>query len=500
MDNYSLDFGKDMNDFGSFGNGFAQDAPADGCTLCGMCLSYCPTYKATSDIRQSPMARIQVMREVVTSADDKYQYSIDDSIALDSCLVCRACENMCPSKVPYADMLVTAKQTLTNYSQQSMTIKVLMALVERPALLRLLVLIAKPLQPIAELVKKRLNSSLKEKINEKLISDADSHTEYKYKYLYKYKLSETLRNLNNLLQGFEYLKYVKAKSANFPVDFSTKHVSRPAGLKKVELFTGCMSSIFDRPVLDATRRLLVKSGVEVLVPENQTCCGAIHTHNGEKHKAAELALHNINAFSVNSHDTSQSPDAIISVASGCGQELHHYDALLGDDVYCVASNAKRFTDKVRDISTYLIENNIMADATFSAIDKVVLLHTPCSMKCNPEEKSAMVSLLQKIPGITLLELPVSIGCCGSGGSHMMTHPAAAKTIRNETIDKITELNPDIVLTANVACGLHLKEGLLEVSPYKNAVAGTGALNSQMNIEVLHPVQLIERQIYTKETV
>ena len=49
---------------------------------------------------------------------------------------------------------------------------------------------------------------------------------------------------------------------------------------KVAVLGGCMANIFFARLNEATVRVLQKNGCEVHVPEDQTCCGALHVHAG----------------------------------------------------------------------------------------------------------------------------------------------------------------------------------------------------------------------------
>ena len=78
----------------------------DACVACGLCLPHCPTYRLTGEESASPRGRIAAMRAVADGAaavDDRFREFTD------LCLVCRACEDVCPSHVPFGRMMEHAR-------------------------------------------------------------------------------------------------------------------------------------------------------------------------------------------------------------------------------------------------------------------------------------------------------------------------------------------------------------------------------------------------------
>ena len=86
------------------------DAPTqadlNACVACGLCLPHCPTYRLTGEESASPRGRIAAMRAVQDG-----RAATDDTFAefMDLCLVCRACEDVCPSHVPFGRMMEAAR-------------------------------------------------------------------------------------------------------------------------------------------------------------------------------------------------------------------------------------------------------------------------------------------------------------------------------------------------------------------------------------------------------
>ena len=60
----------------------------------------------------------------------------------------------------------------------------------------------------------------------------------------------------------------------------------------VALFTGCIMDHLFPHVHSATVRILNWNGYNVIIPSNQTCCGALHAHTGDNSSANKLAKKN----------------------------------------------------------------------------------------------------------------------------------------------------------------------------------------------------------------
>ncbi len=238
------------------------------CVQCGLCLPHCPTYQLTQSENESPRGRIALIKAV-----NEAQLSLDNDITqyLNHCLQCQACEAMCPSKVEYSTLFITARNT---FLPQKL-----------PYIIRFL------------LQHKRMSFILN--------------------YLYQKS------GVQWLIRKSAILKIVKLKKDDalllpLPWRMNLKNHTLQKEKKTVALFTGCMSPIFDRLTLQSAIFLLENLQFNVLLPKNQQCCGALHEHAGDH--TAFMALQKNNLKTLQQDDY----DFITYCVTGCGGSLQRY--------------------------------------------------------------------------------------------------------------------------------------------------------------------------------
>src|SRR3569623_1393842 len=134
---------------------------------------------------------------------------------------------------------------------------------------------------------------------------------------------------------------------------------------------------------------------------------------------------------------------------------------------------------VRDISDFMNSITWPASAQIAPLPKKVAVHDPCTLTHVLRQHQAPYKLLARIPEAERVPLPDNRRCCGAAGSYMLTEPTMADALRAEKIAALSALQPDILVTSNIGCALHLRAGIAA---------------AKLNIEVMHPITLLARQL------
>jgi len=209
------------------------------------------------------------MRAVAAGAE------VDSTFAdfMDRCLVCRACEDVCPSHVPFGRMMEAAREQVepTRTRRERFVHWVgFHWLLPHPSMIR----VATMFQPIVRPLLPRRAQAV-------------------------------------LPRG-------ATPFARLP-----RVTSPPAGVATrgtVALLAGCVQDRWFHEVNLATIRVLTRTGWRVTVPRGQACCGALPAHNGRLGVARRLATRARHAFA--------GADVVIANAAGCSAHMQTYDELL----------------------------------------------------------------------------------------------------------------------------------------------------------------------------
>ncbi|MFN3704972.1 MAG: glycolate oxidase subunit GlcF [Thermoflexales bacterium] len=395
-------------------------AAVSACVHCGFCLPACPTYQVLGDEMNSPRGRILLMKGVLEGSMSLQQAAP----YISQCLGCLACATACPAGVQYGALL-TAYRAHTEPKRsrslsETVTRWLLRLTLPYPSRFRAAATIGQLVGWAGHLLPRELNAML------------------------------------HLLPG------------HFPKPVKLKPWYAAVGERRarVALLAGCVQQVLAPHINQATIEVLTANGVEVIVPPQQVCCGALALHTGEMRTALKLARHNLRAFPL------EEIDAAIANAAGCGSALKEYGLLLKGTPE--SSRARMFSEKARDVNEFLDALGLRPPHPLPR-PMTVAYHDACHLAHAQGVWGAPRRLLRSIPNVAVVEVPEGEICCGSAGTYNIEHPHIAQQLGERKARNLLRTNADAVATSNIGCIVQIQTHLAQQGS---------------NVPVLHTMELL----------
>ncbi len=402
------------------------------CTHCGLCLPYCPTYRELGVEMDSPRGRIYLVRAL---EDERVGATGRLPLHLGLCVGCRACETACPSGVSFGQILEHGRSLLGQRSSASGRLARLLYRRVLPKKDRIL-----GLGRLLTLVQRSPMRRLMDALSSQGI------------------MPEELRH------SLEVLTVLPAiPQENFMDTYGA------AGDRKITagLLLCCVMRVLLTDVNEATIRMMIRGGCDVVIPPDQQCCGALHAHVGLLEEARRLAMVNIAAFEASG------TDVVVTNSAGCGSHMKEYPRLFrGSDGW--EQRAQSFSEKVRDISELL--HSLGLNHPPSELPMKVAYDDPCHLLHGQGIGDEPRDLLEGIPGLELVALKEPDWCCGSAGTYMFTEREMALRLLDRKLEDIAASGADIIATGNPGCLLWLAWGMKRKG---------------VSASCVHPVQLLD---------
>lgn len=377
------------------------------CVHCGLCLEVCPTYQLSGDENNSPRGRLRLWRE---EADGRLQPDPWTATYTAECVGCLACEPACPANVPYGHSLEMIRK---NHVAEGRT----------P--------IPRRLKWAARLVK-----------HPRLLQWASMPVRW-------------LRRRGWLRHRFAFPGQPTVVESTARYAQRLMQIHQPTG-QKVALLTGCLMEAVFREINLATVRVLIENNIQVVVPTEQTCCGAFAEHlglpiDGQNQKRNKRAF------------ASGGIEAVLANSSGCGLALRK---ALSDQI------------PVMDVLTFLATQPLKRRDRPDE-ETQVYVDLPCHLVHGQREPGIAESVLDAT-GYRWELAPQARDCCGSGGVYNITHPENAQKILAGKSAFLNGApgNPVILATSNHVCMMQW-----------HSAGRTGLVNRPFDVR--HIIQLLD---------
>jgi glycolate oxidase iron-sulfur subunit len=191
-----------------------------------------------------------------------------------------------------------------------------------------------------------------------------------------------------------------------------------------------MLGCFERALFPSVSRSASKLVPNARIPARQSCCGALHAHNGELERGRELAV----ALG------EELPGTIVTTSGGCAA---HLSSVLG-------------RERVRELSDWLAEQGGELPTAPSRRLRVALQDS-CHLRNGIGVWRQPRDLIREVADY--VELESAAACCGAAGSYSILRKHDSNAILDTKLDEIAALDLDYVVAVNPGCLRQLQQGL-----------------------------------------
>ncbi len=367
------------------------------CVHCGFCTAMCPTYRLLGDELDGPRGRIYLIKGLLEGkeASNKTQTH------LDRCLTCLACETSCPSGVEYGHLLDVGRRLINKKVRRT---------------------------PVDRSYRYLLRKIMP----------------YRGRFAFFLRLGRWIRFI---LPGKIRKMIPEDKPGRITKSFSHKYEH------KMILFSGCVQPSLSPETNCATMNLLNKLGIETISSHGEVCCGAIDHHMAIDDSGLSFIKNNIDAWWPY---IEEGIEAIVISASGCGAMIKDYGHILRNDTD-YKDKAHQVSMMAKDVGEIIVAEDVEALRKLIKVNsRRIVFQNPCSLQHGQKITDATEILFKKL-GYQIHNIEDANQCCGSAGTYSLLQTELSEKLRSKKIGTLEAVNPDVIITANIGCQLHLQQ-------------------------------------------
>ncbi len=214
---------------------------------------------------------------------------------------------------------------------------------------------------------------------------------------------------------------------------------------KVYYFGTCLVDLLYPEAGLAGMQLIQREGVQVIFPQNQTCCGQPAWNSGYRDEARRVARAQLDCFP-------QDYPIVVPSGSCAGMMRHHYPELFNgtDD----ETRAIDLASRVFELTEFLVQV-LKIELTDLGAPTRVALHTSCSARREMGVAPEHEFLLKQLDNVEILEQERKDECCGFGGTFAVKHPEISAEMVSEKAKCIEATGAQTLVSGDCGCLMNI---------------------------------------------
>ncbi len=234
-------------------------------------------------------------------------------------------------------------------------------------------------------------------------------------------------------------------TATMPEPMADKIKLYPSRPDKVYFYGTCLIDLFYPDAGMAGIQLLEREGIEVVFPQDQTCCGQPAYTSGYHDEARAVAEAQLGLF----------PDnyPIVMPSGSCaGMMRRHYPDLFRDTPQ--VSTAGGIAERVWELTDFLL--NVCHIRLVDLGEPVrVAMHTSCSARRELGLAEVGPRLLAQLENVEVVTQERAEECCGFGGTFAVRHADIAGAMVGDKVETLVEIGAREYVTTDCGCLMNI---------------------------------------------
>ena len=403
MDNHRSDMAKDP-----------MFKEALQCIRCATCLNVCPVFRLVGG-HVFGKTYTGGIGTILTAWFDELKKS-EDIQGL--CIQCGSCVPLCPGKIDIPGLILELRRRLVVENGQSLAKKAIFSVVNNRRLFHSMLRMASVTQK-------------------------------------PFKQGRFIRHLPLFLSDMTDFRSLPAVAA-VPFRDTVKTILQPQGGEKIAFYAGCLIDFCYPEMGQSLVKILNKAGIEVVFPDEQTCCGAPARYNGAYEVAGQNARDNIKAL------LATEVTHVVSACPTCTVALKHdfIDTFKSLGVTDAMEDAKTLAAKTIDFSSLVKKLVDEGRLTFKEGEELgkITYHDSCHLKRTLKASDEPRELLKQA-GHEITEMYECDTCCGMAGSYSLKLPEISAPILERKLKNIKDTGASKVVMDCPGCVMQIRGGL-----------------------------------------
>ncbi len=223
---------------------------------------------------------------------------------------------------------------------------------------------------------------------------------------------------------------------------------------RVGLFATCLADAMFPSVLRATVTVIERLGHEVVMPQNQTCCGQMHINTGYVGQARGLIEHHTATF----ESALRSCDVIVAPSGSCVASVRHQHRAAVAELPTLAERVRNVAAQTFELSEFLVDVLGVVDVG-GYFPHRVTYHPTCHSLRMLHVDDKPLRLLRAVEGIDLVELPDAQVCCGFGGTFAVKNSEVSTAMLADKMSNVLGTKAEVCTAGDSSCLAHIGGGL-----------------------------------------